>query len=153
MHIDQGLPDIWTFTKTFADHQKTLKHRNCCGAKSISMQNSSFFGGKKVPLHKIMMVIYFFLASGFNGTNKQIIESTKLAPNTVTSIIDDIYLLMEGDLKLEDMTIDNSSTTEEENAIEPEPSSPSSSSSSSESDDDDYQNTTSHQQQKRRRNH
>ncbi|KAG2210800.1 hypothetical protein INT45_006034 [Circinella minor] len=52
-----------------------------------------------------MMVIYFFLASGFNSTNKQIIESTKLAPNTVTSIIDDIYLLMEGDLKLEDMTI------------------------------------------------
>ena len=81
------------------------RHRNCCGAKSISMQNSSFFGGKKVPLHKIMMVIYFFLASGFNGTNKQIIESTKLAPNTITSIIDDIYLLIEGDLKLEDMTI------------------------------------------------
>ncbi|KAI7846700.1 hypothetical protein BDC45DRAFT_418281, partial [Circinella umbellata] len=76
-----------------------------CGAKAVSMKNTSFFGGRKIPLHKVMMVIYFFLASGFNGTNKQVIESTKLAPDTVTDIINDIYLLMEGDLKLEDMTI------------------------------------------------
>ena len=81
------------------------RYRNCCGAKAVSMKNTSFFGGRKVPLHKVMMVIYFFLASGFNGTNKQVIESTKLAPDTVTDIINDIYLLMEGDLKLEDMTI------------------------------------------------
>ncbi|KAI7855980.1 hypothetical protein BDC45DRAFT_419485, partial [Circinella umbellata] len=62
----------------------------------------SFFTGKKTPYHKIMAVIYFFLCS---EKHISIIEKTKLSPNTVGSIIDDIYILMEGDLKTGDMQV------------------------------------------------
>ncbi|KAI8137053.1 hypothetical protein BJV82DRAFT_636988 [Fennellomyces sp. T-0311] len=76
--------------------------RICGGNESSSTKNKSFFYGHRVPLHLVLLVILLFL----RGVKQlAIAEYTELNPYTVRSIIGDIYLLMEGDLKMKDMRI------------------------------------------------
>lgn len=67
-----------------------------------SVRTGSFFFGRRTPIHKVLLVVYFFL---LGLTNKQISQGVGISPRTAKSIVDDAHALMVEDLRHEDTQI------------------------------------------------
>jgi len=76
--------------------------RQCCNRSRKSIRRDSFFSGRKASIEDIILVLYFFITG---ATMSQIVGMTELHHTTVQTIVQDIYSLLEADLRKSDMEI------------------------------------------------
>lgn len=76
--------------------------RNCCNRSKKSIRQDSFFYGRKAPIEKVVGVLYcWYLGLSLS----QVQMATNLNKRTISSLYQDIYKLIQMDLRENDIQI------------------------------------------------
>lgn len=77
--------------------------RSCkCKRSQISFFDGSFFGNRKAPINKVLLVLYLFLQQ---TPLSKMVEQSEMSKPTVSNIVKDILQVMEAGLKIEDVSV------------------------------------------------